>query len=171
MCIRDRSNLVLGNWIGFWPDDRPLRNGSTPLPKPHFAGIYLDSQASHNHIGGEAPNILAGNTNGIYLNGAAQNVIAGNIIGLAPDGSTLRANREAGILLMSGSHHNIIGGTAPSKRNVVSGNTGSGIVISDAGSDMNQVLGNYIGLSSNGLAAAPNKKQGIVCLLYTSRCV
>lgn len=157
-----QSNQVLGNWIGVWPDDRPLRNGSIPVPEPHFAGIYLDSQASQNYIGGAAPNIISGNTNGIYLNGAAANVIAGNSIGLAPDGSTLRANHEAGILLKSGSHHNIIGGTTASERNVISGNTGVGIIISDAGSDMNQIVGNYIGLSSNGLAGVPNKKQGIV---------
>lgn len=157
-----QNNSVSGSWIGFWPDDRPPRVGSTPVPEPHFAGIYLDDQASQNRIGGEAPNIIAGNSYGIYLNGVSNNVIAGNIVGLAPDGSTIQANRETGIMVKNGAQHNIIGGTSASERNVVSGNNSVGIMLRDAGTDANKVLGNYVGLSSTGLAAAPNKKQGIV---------
>ena len=157
-----QSNTVLGNWIGFWPDDQAADAGLTPAPEPYFAGIYLEGQTSKNRIGGEAPNVIAGNSYGIYLNAASENVIAGNLVGLAPDGITMRANHETGIMIKLASHNNIIGGTTPTERNVVSGNASVGIMIRDTGSDENQVIGNYIGLSSNGLVGVANKKHGIV---------
>src|SRR5262249_50967617 len=45
-----------------------------------------------------------------------------------------------------------IGGTNPGERNIISGNTNSGIGVGD----LSTILGNYIGLSADGTIAIPN---------------
>ena len=47
------------------------------------------------------------------------------------------------------------------ERNVISGNAGSGVVITGAGSDGNVVAGNYIGTDLAGTEALPNAQDGV----------
>ena len=56
-----------------------------------------------------------------------------------------------------------IGGTSPSDRNVISGNSVRGIyVIADAGDVVGTtILGNYIGTDADGTTAVPNLGEGI----------
>jgi hypothetical protein len=47
------------------------------------------------------------------------------------------------------------------ERNVISGNKGNGVEITDAGTDGNVVAGNYIGISTDGTVAIGNTYQGV----------
>lgn len=92
---------------------------------------------------------------GIQLLGAGTgNVIQGNFIGLYPDGVTPRANyvgiRVEGAYGIIG--HNVIGGTEPSARNLISGNQSGA---ENFGSST-VFLGNYIGTDATGMKAAGN---------------
>src|SRR6185295_10149365 len=92
---------------------------------------------------------------GILLNGSNSNVIQANFIGLAADGTTARQNSR-GILLVSDSSNNVIGGTTASARNVISGNQ-SGIELNGNG---NVVQGNFIGTNVAGTAVPSNGSTG-----------
>ncbi|MBK8027313.1 MAG: hypothetical protein IPK19_39450 [Chloroflexi bacterium] len=59
---------------------------------------------------------------GIYLR-SDNNWMAGNHLGVSPDGLTERGNSDSGVQIWSaGSGGNLIGGSAPVDRNVISGN-------------------------------------------------
>src|SRR6185369_17579329 len=93
---------------------------------------------------------------GIYLvNGTVvNNVIQGNYIGTDLKGMSNLGNSGAGIEVDSG-QSNIIGGTAPGERNVISGNGFYGVLFSNA-ANHNQALGNYIGTTADGAAPLGN---------------
>ncbi|KPV50423.1 hypothetical protein SE17_27040, partial [Kouleothrix aurantiaca] len=156
------GNTVAGNWIGVdGSGQSALRN--------KVAGVVLSDGAQANTIGGPGQgNLLSGNDIGIYLDSAAGNLIAGNIIGLAADGKTPLGNSTGGIFAINAAQNNQIGGTTPALRNVISGNGapgtpfGQGIYIADTNSAANEILGNYIGTSSSGIAPAGNYRQGIL---------
>ena len=57
---------------------------------------------------------------------------------------------------MKGASNNTIGGTDPSADNVISGNTGAGIPISDAGTMNNEIEGNFIGTDVTGETSLAN---------------
>ena len=105
-----------------------------------------------------AANVISGNTSndggdggGIEISGIGTtgNLVEGNFIGTNPDGSAAVANR-VGVSIGSGASANVIGGTAPEARNLISGNNASGIIITDAGTTLNLVEGNYIGTDNDG---------------------
>lgn len=75
----------------------------------------------------------AGNA-GILINGS-NNTMRCNYVGLDTDGSTVIAN-ASGILVSSGSG-NTIGGTGTNDANLISGNTGAGIVIASDATNTN----------------------------------
>jgi hypothetical protein len=81
---------------------------------------------------------------------AGSNLIAGNYIGTNNTGTAALPNGN-GVIIASG--FNTIGGTDPGDRNVISGNTTSGIPIT--GQD-NLILGNYLGTNAAGTAALGN---------------
>ena len=99
---------------------------------------------------------------GIVLQGLGGNIIVGNFIGLDPSGTVDRGNAFFGIQVddVGG---NIIGGTTPDLRNVISGNDQVGIRLAALGASGNRVLGNYIGTDAAGNAAVPNF-QGVLIL-------
>jgi hypothetical protein len=91
----------------------------------------------------------------------ASNVsVAGNFIGTDRTGTTAEPN-AIGVNVTNGNlGNNVIGGSTPADRNVISGNTGSAIVMNSQLS--NTIRGNYIGITSAGSAALPNQAGGIV---------
>lgn len=108
--------------------------------------------ASRNRIQGF---VIGGFLYGIQIfgAGASDNAIVGNTIGMDATGTLARPNYN-GIELLSGAHHNIVGGTTLQDRNLVSGNRHIGIRISDA--YFNVVSGNLAGVDRTGTLAVPN---------------
>jgi hypothetical protein len=97
--------------------------------------------------------------NGIYLNGATNCVIEGNFIGTDATGMLARTNFNHGIEL-SEAIMNLIGGTNPGARNILSGNFRMGIFIG-GGSISNLVQGNFVGVDATGTNALGNGSEGI----------
>ena len=150
------GNAVCGNFIG------TDASGTAALPNGS-EGVYLTNSANSNTIGGSSPgegNIISGNANhGVWVEGSTGNAVEGNYIGTDGSGTGALANGGAGVFLDSGANSNTIGGTTTAERNVVSGNTLSGIRI-DSSTD-NTVCGNFIGTDASGTAALPNGSEGV----------
>ena len=100
-------------------------------------------------------------TGGIHLSGSSNNHIAGNFIGTNAAGTIAQGNGQseyrAGVYITATSgtevsSNNVIGGTAPADRNLISANA-SGITLDaylGGVADGNQVLGNLIGTNRSG---------------------
>jgi hypothetical protein len=84
--------------------------------------------------------------------GANGNHIEGNYIGTDASGTLDRGNRAEGVWIIDSSN-NVVGGTSPDARNVLSGNGagvfGAGVFLSGRQGD-NRIQGNYIGTDANG---------------------
>src|SRR5205814_7745585 len=96
------------------------------------------------------------------------NTIQGNFIGTDPTGTLLRRNLFDGVRVVLSSD-NLIGGTAPAARNLLSGN-GTGVSILNGTG--NRVEGNFIGtdVSGAGLLAGfqASNGTGVVILAASS---
>jgi trimeric autotransporter adhesin len=127
-------------------------------------GIY-DAGASDITIGGTTAalrNVISGNhSNGIALTSTAGNVVEGNYIGTDATGTIKLGNGSDGIVVSVGG--NTIGGTVTGAGNLISGNSGAGLLInySSPGAFGNLVAGNLIGTDESGMHAIPNSDQGI----------
>lgn len=88
------------------------------------------------------------------------NVVAGNHIGTDPTGEQAQGNGGAGVRI-SNAPKNLVGGSEPESRNVISGN-GDGIVISGGSSTDTRVLGNYVGTNKRGTRDLGNRKVGML---------
>jgi CSLREA domain-containing protein len=137
-----------------------------------FNGLVIVSP--NNMIRGLALFKLAG---AIWIKGRAanDNVIVGNYIGTdaagnegAPELSPLPAH---GVLVEQGASRNVIGGAAPSERNVISGNARNGIGFWHQGTDGNLVINNLIGLGPRGDKRLSNRRHGIDINLGASHTV
>jgi len=91
---------------------------------------------------------------GILILAAGGDTIAANEIGTNAAGTSAAADYFGVAIIGVGG--NIIGGTAGTSRNVISGNTEAGVCISGAGAGNNLVEGNYLGLNATGTAAVGN---------------
>src|ERR1043166_203459 len=148
------GNSVEGNYIGTdLTGQFALGNG---------VGVVLDG-APANTIGGSdsaSRNLISGNNgNGISItgSGAAGNVIQGNYVGTTMNGAAALGNATNGISATGGA--TTIGGTEPGEGNVISGNWGSGVVLSGSGQ---VVQGNIIGADAAGLYGISNLASGLV---------
>ena len=68
---------------------------------------------------------------------------------------------QFGIWIHDGGSGNLIGGTTPSARNVISGNAFEGIAIAGSTTINNVIQGNYIGVDQTGAAIQGNQDAGI----------
>lgn len=134
-------------------------------------GIYI-KDAFGNTIGGtivSERNLISGNLqHGIYLKFSSHNAIIGNYMGTDKNGMAVIGNGYGtsggdsfGGIFINSSKHNKIGGSVEAERNILSGNGKAGIIITNAGADSNQVLGNWIGLAADGLTILSNGEAGI----------
>ena len=92
---------------------------------------------------------------GMQTFGAGGNVIRGNFFGTDPTGTVARSNSGA---ISLGAPGDLVGGTNPADRNLVSGNT-AGVfsgAISIAGASDTKIQGNLIGTDATGALAIPN---------------
>ena len=79
--------------------------------------------------------------------GLPGNTVAGDFIGTDSTGTHSLENAYGVAIYSTG---NTIGGTTAGARNVISGNTGEGILIAGAGATGNVVEGDYIGTDDSG---------------------
>ncbi len=154
------DNVVAGNYIGTTSDGlAALANAGS--------GVYVTLGAQGNTIGGDdelGRNVISGNlANGVTITGTAtlSNTVAGNYIGTGADGAVAVGNAEAGVEVSGGACRNTIGGVSNHERNVISGNGGSGVDLTESGTMSNTVWGNYIGVNVTGTAALGNS-SGVV---------
>lgn len=108
----------------------------------------------------------------LIYNGSVGNTIRGNRIGLNVDDQITPNNQ--GIIIVGGSSGNTIGGTRANQAcdgpcNVIAGNLGHGVLIRDAGSTGNRILGNYIGVDG-AVAAKPNGVNGPTVFMAPGGC-
>lgn len=135
-----------------------------------FNGILLiELNGTNAGVGVSALTITAGNSTvrglvinrfdgvGINLN-SADNVVAGNFIGTNAAGTAALGNGSQAIRVDSG-NSNLIGGTTPETRNIISGND-EGMEIRGV-CDANMVQGNFVGTNAAGTAALGNTSNGV----------
>lgn len=153
--LESTLNTIQGNFIGTDPTGLLLRpNG--------YYGIFVLGGWS-NTIGGLSiaqRNVLAGNDTGLYLLNTFGNTVQGNYVGVGTDGLTRLGNTNNGIVLYN-AENNLIGGTSPGARNVISGNGGSGLNLNTTGTARNSILGNYLGVTASGTLSVSNRGDGI----------
>jgi len=85
---------------------------------------------------------------------ASGNRVQGNFIGTDLTGTAPGPNLGTGVLVLEAD--NLIGGSEPEDRNVISGNLGDGVRIAGPPAMRNVVAGNFIGLDASGTAPLPN---------------
>ncbi len=150
-------NIIQGNIIGL------DINGTTDLGNG-WDGVYIDG-GDNNSIGGIAPgagNLISGNGHdGIELDaGSTDNSILGNLIGTDSSGTVDLGNGDRGVELDDASN-NMVGGTTPAARNLISGNDDDGLAFVDSDTTGNIVQGNYIGTNISGTVAIGNSSDGV----------
>ncbi len=150
-----RDNLVQGNYIGV--------NAAGTAALGNARGVLIEGGASFNTIGGTAPgarNVISGNMlDGIAMAGFGGNNLAqGNFIGTDATGSIDVGNRYGVSLQQS---NNIIGGTVPEARNVISGNDLYGVELKATLASGNLVQGNFIGTNAAGTGAVGDSVSGV----------
>jgi hypothetical protein len=84
------------------------------------------------------------------------NVVEGCFLGTDTAGTGALPNGKSG-LFIDNAPNNLVGGPLPAARNVISGNTESGVQISGPNADGNRVLGNFIGCDLSGTSALGNR--------------
>ena len=148
------SHVISGNYIGL--------DLTGTIGKGNFTGLSLSSP--NNLVGGVTVaerNIISGNNSnsGIGIGGpqATNNLIQGNYIGTDVTG-TVAIGNNAGIYVIQACSNNIIGGSTPGARNLISGNGSSGVDLQTFG---NKVQGNYIGTKADGVSKLENAFAGV----------
>jgi titin len=142
------SITVQGNLIG------TDATGFTPLAN-QLAGVLLSSSTSV-LVGGTSGadrNVISGNKgDGLDIDGAGavKDFVGGNFIGVNIQGGTGLGNGGSGVVLSGGATGDVIGGSAASVRNVISGNQAYGVQITGTATSGNFVQGNFIGTDSGG---------------------
>jgi hypothetical protein len=153
-------------------DNRIGTNAAGAAALANFNGIYVFPGSIGNFIQG---NLISGNSNnGIFLDSAA-NLIVGNRIGTDASGLAALPN---GTGVSDASGGNTIGGAATlpaigpcaSQCNLISGNSGVGVNLSQA-DGTTTVQGNFIGTDVTGLAGLGNGNYGIAVLSGTGHVI
>jgi hypothetical protein len=95
------------------------------------------------------------------LPGTSNNVVEGCLI---------THHADSGIVI-DDSAGNLVGGTAPSARNVISANLAHGIRISGSGASENRIQGNFIGTDFSGTSSWSNAISGVQISLASSNVI
>ncbi len=95
----------------------------------------------------------------IRITSGSNVLVAGNYIGTDVTGSSDQNNAGAGVLAAPGTGEIYIGSTASADRNIISGNSESGI---QSRAENITILGNFIGIDASGSAALGNGSRGIL---------
>ena len=149
------GNVISGNYSGVDASGTiALANGDDGI----------DVNGSSNTIGGTtvaSRNLFSGNSGyGIDVDGSS-NLVQGNYIGTNAAGTAAVGNGSHGIGVEIGASNNQIGGTTVAERNVISGNTNNGILISGGGTSGNTIQGNYVGINATGTSTLGSQITGV----------
>ena len=140
------GNTLQGNTIGI------DATGMAALPNAGV-GVWIGEGASDTSIGGtdaSVRNVISGNKwGGISINHAETTGtrVQGNYIGTNKNGDTALPNGGDGVYISG--IQSVIGGSESGAGNLISGNTASGITLTEPGTS-NIVQGNYIGTDVTG---------------------
>jgi len=149
--ITGNNNRVEGNFIGTDISGQSVLANAWGVT---FSG-------TGNIIGGPDPgskNLISGNLYAAISSTSSQStLIQGNWIGVDSSGSV--ALRNGNGIDLNGSN-NTIGGTTPNARNLISGNSNYGIVVSGGTGEL--IQGNFIGSDITGSVPLGNTSAGIV---------
>ncbi len=103
--------------------------------------------------------ISANSVEGVLIGGGfgpvTGTLVEGNYIGTDASGSNALGN-SVGVVIANGSTSTIIGGITSGARNIISGNMNQGVEITDAGTALNVVEGDYISTDITGSHALSN---------------
>ncbi len=143
-----------------------LATGNDAVHKVQLDGTNAGSGANGLEISGPGSTVkglvirsFEGYCVTIASSGAAGHTIEGNFLGTTVNGSGARGN---GGVRIDNAPDNVVGGTQPGARNVISGNDGeSGVSIVGSGATGNRVEGNYVGTSADGRSDLGNVRDGI----------
>ena len=126
--------------------------GNSPLPNGGD-GLRIDGTAHGNVIGGSLRSVIpqdtfSGNAGyGVAISaGAHANRVFTSFIGTEVLGLSALGNQKGGVLLSGHARANVIGIRSMRPANLVSGNTGIGVLLR-AGATRNLIINNYIGLN------------------------
>jgi parallel beta-helix repeat protein len=183
--LEGSSITLADNYIGLGTSGAALANGGAGI---YVAATSSDNTIGSNPdaASGVVSNVISGNAgSGIVLDGSSGNTLVDNYIGTDPTGTVAIANGGNGVLVTGGASNNTIGGTAytdtatgvennptgsedpanatfvvPPLGNLVSGNSGNGILIND-NSQYNVLNGNFVGTTATGNAALGNALDGV----------
>jgi hypothetical protein len=156
------GNHVRGNFIGV------DITGAAPLPNG-TNGVEIVNRARQNFVGTDADgvddhdegNIISANPgDGVLIRDAQGNSVAGNYIGTDVTGLVGLGNGRRGVFIQRGAD-NLVGGTTFTARNVISANADDGVQIQGPGTTGNRIQGNFVGTDVRGLAALPNRENGV----------
>jgi hypothetical protein len=130
-------------------------------------GLRIDGTAHGNVIGGSLRSVIpqdtfSGNAGyGVAISaGAHDNQVFTSFIGTEVLGVSALGNQKGGVLLTGHAHANVIGAINLRPANLISGNTGIGVLLR-AGTTRNLVINNYIGLGRRG-HRLPNTGRPVV---------
>jgi titin len=148
------GNLIANNLIG--------TDSTGKLSEPNgVAGVLVLAGASSNSVLG---NIISDNAVygvAIVQGGTNGNMVGGNIIGLNAAGNAA-PNGFAGVYVGMGAAGNVIGSLSPGYRNVISANGYEGVLLDGAGTTVNVVQNNLIGVAADGSTNHANGAFGVV---------
>jgi len=146
-----RNPNLYGNFIGTNP------TGTVAIPNQGSGVVFQGVDSGH--IGWSTPgtrNIISGNNRyGVELGVGVQYAhVAGNYIGLNAAGNAALGNGLGGVLINRVYWAMIY-------TNVISGNSGDGILVTGYWTGPTTISGNYIGTSATGASAIPNAGNGV----------
>jgi hypothetical protein len=157
------GNRIEGNFIGTTADG--LAAPPTFFYAQYQGGVAISSESHDNAIGGNQPgagNLISGNGQAVLMNGfnVTGNRVEGNRIGTNAAGTAAIPNGR-GVGIGFNARGNIVGGTSPAQRNIISGNDGEGVLL-DGSCTENAVIGNFIGVDISGSAPLGNGRVGTI---------
>jgi parallel beta-helix repeat protein len=145
--------------------DGTTQSGYAGLPLVELNGLGLAVAANglflSSHTGSTIRGLAIGGFKGagIRLDGGGDHIVSSNLIGTNAAGISAAPN-GIGVFITNSSSDNVIGGVTEATRNIISGNTKTGVRLTN-GATGNTISGNFIGTTVNGSIALANGSHGV----------